>query len=344
MSTEAEQTPSAMEPDTGPSGSLQGWRRTARGVAPGAGIGIAVLVVTSLTVPDFATVTNLLNLLQQMAVVGVVAIGMTFVILTGGIDLSVGAVLELSGVLLAKMINSGMPVPLAMLIAIAAGAAVGLINGLGFRILGIAPFVMTLATLAIMEGLALTFANGTQITYTTNNGILNFLAAGGIGRLSGEFVVFAVLTLMAWFVLRMLPFGRYVYATGGNPETARLSGVRVGGVLVSVYVLAGACAALAGVMTTARLGVADPTAGSLTNLDAIAAVVIGGTALVGGVGSIWGTAIGSFVLAAISNVLTLKGVSPYASELIRGLIIIVAVLIGSWRILRARLMSRLGRA
>lgn len=323
---------------------VPGWRRTVRAVGPGLGIAILMFVVVSLTVPSFATTTNLLNLLQQMAVVGIVAVGMTFVILTGGIDLSVGAVLELSSVIFAKLLNSGVPVLPAILLAIGCGAVVGLVNGLGFRLLGIAPFVMTLATLAITEGFALTLANGTEITYNASGPILNFLAAGGIGRLSGEFVVFAVITVGAWFVLRMLPFGRYVYATGGSAETARLSGVRIDLVLVAVYIIAGACAALAGVMTTARLGVADPTAGSLTNLDAIAAVVIGGTALAGGTGSIWGTAVGAFVLAAISNVLVLKGISPYASEWIRGVIIIVAVLIGSWRTLQARLLSRLGRA
>ncbi|MGH3258465.1 MAG: ABC transporter permease [Streptosporangiaceae bacterium] len=308
---------------------------------PTAAVVVILLVVTSLTVPNFLTVTNFLNVLQQMSIIGVVSLGMTFVILTAGIDLSVGAVLELTSVLCALILAHHLPVIVAILAAVAAGGVVGIVNGLGYTVLKIQPFVMTLATLAITEGLALTFANGSEVSYTASSSLLDFLGIGGIGRLSGEFVVFLGLAILGWLTLRFLPFGRYVYAVGGSLETARLAGIRVKLVLAFVYVICGIGAGVAGVMVTASLGVGEPTAGSLTNLDAIAAVVIGGTSLMGGRGSVWGSVAGAFILALIADVLTLLGVSPYQTEVIRGCVIIAAVLVGSIPVLRGGWISRI---
>jgi ribose transport system permease protein len=317
------------------------WRQGALRYGPTIAVAVVLLIITSLTVPDFLTVTNFLNVLQQMAIIGVVSLGMTFVILTAGIDLSVGAVLELTSVLCALMLAHHVPAIAAALLAVATGGVVGIVNGLGYTVLKIQPFVMTLATLAITEGLALTFANGSEVSYTSHSGLIHFLGTGGIGRLSGEFVVFLGLAILGWLTLRFLPFGRYVYAVGGSPETARLAGIRVKLILAAVYVICGCGAAIAGVMVTSSLGVGEPTAGSLTNLDAIAAVVIGGTSLMGGRGSIWGSVIGAFILALIADVLTLLGVSPYQTEVIRGCVIIVAVLIGSVPVLRSGWASKL---
>jgi ribose transport system permease protein len=339
MQPPAAQAPVAEQNDT--AGPASAGRRSALG-AFGARYGVVsamlilLLIGTSLFVPYFLTVNNLLNILQQMAIVGVIGIGMTFVILTAGIDLSVGSILELVTVVFALLLKDGVTPWMAVLAGIAIGGAVGVVNGLGYTVFGIQPFVMTLASLAVAEGLALTLSNGSEVNFSASSPLLNFLGNGGIGQLSGEFVIFAALAIVGWLVLRYRPFGRFVYAVGGSRETSRLSGIRVKRVLASVYVISGCCAGLAGIMTAARLQVGTPTAGALMNLDAIAAVVIGGTSLMGGRGSMWGSVLGAFVLAVIANVITLLGVSPYQSEIVRGGVIVAAVLIGSAGLIRKK--------
>jgi ribose transport system permease protein len=290
---------------------------------------IVALVGLDLWVPAFLSGSNILTILQQVAILGVVTIGMVFVVLTAGIDLSVGSNLALTSVGFALMASHGVAPWLAVVFAILIGGVFGLINGVGIALLRLQPFVMTLATLATGSGVALTIANGSEVQYSRTDALVNFLGNGGIGLLSGEFVVFAGVVAVAWFITKFVPFGRRVYAVGGSEETARLSGVRVKRVVVAVYVIAGLCAGLAGVMTAAQLSAGEPTAGSTTNLQAIAAVVIGGVSLFGGRGGVIGGAIGAFVLAIIANVLILLGVSPYSSETVQGIVIIVAVLIAS---------------
>jgi ribose transport system permease protein len=315
-------------------------RSLVRTYGPVVGVVVVLIVLAAVFVPSFLGTQNLLNVLQQMSIIGVVSIGMTCVILTGGIDLSVGAVLELTTVVFASALKAGVPVPIAILLALVIGGVAGLLNGIGSTVFRIQPFVMTLATLAIAEGIALAFTNGSTVYFASSSPVVAFLGGGGIGPVSGEFVVFGVLVIVAWLVLRFVPFGRYIYAVGGSAETARLSGIRVKTVLCSTFVISGVCAAIGGIMTASRLGVGVPTAGGLTNLDAIAAVVIGGTSLMGGRGSIWGTVGGALVLAVISNVITLVGISPYQSEIIRGCVIVAAVLIGSVGVLRNRQRTR----
>lgn len=325
--------------DTSP-GPRAGSGRSAKSMLTSYGpvvTGLIILIAAAgIFVPYFLTGQNVLNILQQMAIIGVVSLGMTFVILTAGIDLSVGATLELVTVIFAACLQHGFSAWLSILIGLVVGAVVGLINGLGFTIFKIQPFVITLAMLAIAEGLALTLSGGGEVYFTSQSGVLTFLGGGGIGGLSGEFIVFAVLAVLGWVVLRFVPFGRFIYAVGGSAETARLSGIPVKRILTAAYIICGVMAALAGIMTACRLEVGVPTAGGLTNLDAIAAVVIGGTSLVGGRGSIWGTVIGAFILAIIGNVITLLGISPYQSEIIRGCVIIAAVLLGGANLLRSR--------
>jgi ribose transport system permease protein len=302
------------------------------------GVMIVGLLATGLLVPNFMTPDNLLNVIQQMAIVGVVTVGMTFVILTAGIDLSVGSVLALAGVTFAIAMTDGLHPILAIALAIVVGAIVGWANGAVSTYFKVQPFVMTLATLAIASGISLTIANGTGVYFTSDSPIVDFLGYGTLFGIPGQFVVFALVTILAWVALTYLPFGRYVYAVGGSVETARLAGLRVNRTLVTVYVLSGSCAALAGVMTAARLSVGQPNAGSMTNLDAIAAVVIGGVSLMGGRGSIWGAVGGAFVLAVIGNVLVLTGVPPYQAIIVRGVVILVAVLLSGLNVsdLRAR--------
>lgn len=309
----------------------------------GAGVLIIGLLLLDIFVPSFLTTSNILNVLQQVSIIGVISIGMVFVVLTAGIDLSVGSNLALTNVLFALMITHGLVPWLAALFAVAIGAAFGLINGIGVAVLRLQPFVMTLATLAIGAGLALTIANGSEIDFSRSDAVVNFLGNGGIGTFPGEFVVFAGVIALGWFVTKFVPFGRRVYAVGGSAETARLSGIRVKRVVVSVYVIVGMCAGLAGVMTASQLSAGEPTAGSLTNLQAIAAVVIGGVSLFGGKGAVIGGAIGAFVLAIIGNALILLGVSPYSAETVQGVVIIIAVLIAS-REAREWVLRKLRRA
>lgn len=293
-----------------------------------------VVAVTSLLSPEFFQFQNLINVGRQSAIIGVIAVGMTFVILTAGIDLSVGSTLALTAVSSAMMIQAGIPIPLAMLLTLLIGAMVGVANGIGVAMLGLQPFIMTLATLATIRGLALRIAEGNPIAFQTDSWIFNFFGIGEIGPVPGPLIIFIVVAAVGWFVLRYLPFGRYVYAIGGSKEAARLSGVRTKRVLIGVYVISGVCAAIAGLMTASRLSVGEPIAGNLAELDAIAAVVIGGTNLLGGIGGMGGTIIGAFLLGILSNVLNLIGVSPFDQQIVKGIVIIAAVLLMSTSIRR----------
>lgn len=313
---------------------------------------VALLILLSILVPNFLTVSNVPNLLQQMSIVGVVAVGMTFVILTGGIDLSVGSILAVSTVLFAQALANHLPSPVALLIALGSGLAFGILNGVGTAVFNIQPFIMTLATLAVGQGIALAISNGSSVIFATSDPLIDLLGNGSFGPIPAEFVVFAVIAVVGTVVLRFTPYGRFVYATGGSAVAARLSGIRVNRIVFSVYAISGLCSGLAGAMTAARLSTGEPTAGGTTNLDAIAAVVIGGTSLFGGIGGIPGTVVGSAVLAAVSNVLNLLGVSPYAALVVKGAIIAIAVLLvspdlrrwiqGGWQATRKRTAGRTG--
>lgn len=296
---------------------------------------VLVLVVTAVVSPMFFRINNLSNVALEASIVGVVAVGMTFVILSGGIDLSVGSVLAVTGVASAMLTQSGQPAIVAVLVGLLIGAALGLANGLGVTVLAIPPFVMTLAILVIGRGLALRISNGSPQAFTTDDPLWSFLGNGKIGPVPGPLVVFVTFALVAWVVLTYTPFGRQVYALGGNAEVARFSGVRVTRVRIGVYVISGITAAVAGAMTTAQLSVGAPTAGNLMELLAIAAVVIGGTSLLGGIGGIGGTVLGAFMLAILANLLNLLGVGPFDQQIARGAIIIIAVVVTSAS-LRAR--------
>jgi ribose transport system permease protein len=287
---------------------------------------IALLIFTALLTPEFFNLQNIINVARQASIVGVVAIGMTFVILTGGIDLSVGATVAVSGVSFALMINQGVAVPLALLIVMLVGIVIGIINGIGTTFFGIQPFIMTLATMAVGNGVALLLSNGAPQTFTTNSKIVDLLGNGGIGLIPGPVILFMLSALVAWMVLRYLSFGRFIYGVGGSLDAARLSGVRTTRILLMVYAISGLCAAVGGLINTSRLFVGHPTADSAIMLDSIAAVVIGGTSLMGGRGGVGGTVLGALLLAMVANLLNLWGVSPYNQQVAKGLIIVAAVL------------------
>jgi ribose transport system permease protein len=287
---------------------------------------IVILSLTAVLTPEFFNVTNITNVIRQASVVGVVAIGMTFVILTGGIDLSVGAILAVSGVSFAIMLNSGLTVPIAILVVILIGILIGLVNGIGTTFLGIQPFIMTLAIMAAGNGIALLLSNGAPQSFTVDSKIINLLGNGGIGPIPGPVIIFVVIALISWMSLRYLPFGRFVYGVGGSIDAARLSGVRTTRILLIVYAISGLCAAVAGIINASRLYVGHPTADSNIMLDSIAAVVIGGTSLMGGRGGVGGTILGALLLAMVANLLNLLGVSPFNQQIAKGAIIVAAVL------------------
>jgi ribose transport system permease protein len=285
-----------------------------------------MLAITAIWAPEFFGLQNLINVARQASITGIVAVGMTFVILTAGIDLSVGSALALCGIMFALLIKADAGIPIAILVALALGVLIGIINGFGVTFLAIQPFIMTLATMAIASGAALLISNGTPIAFDTNSGVVGLLGNGGVTGLPGPVIVFVVVACGGVFVLGYLPFGRFVYGIGGGLEAARLSGVRTARILIIVYAISGFCAAIAGIITTCRLFVGHPTAGGFIMLDSIAAVVIGGTSLMGGRGGVIGTVAGVVLLAMVANLLNLLGVSPFNQQVAKGAIIILAVL------------------
>ncbi len=302
---------------------------------------VVVVAAVMVFVPAFSQPVNLLNVARQSSIIGVVAIGMTFVILTGGIDLSVGSILALSGVTMAMLINSGVASSVAILVALLIGVAAGLINGIAVAVLKIQPFIVTLATMVSILGISLRVTNGGPQAFDNSDAIFNFLGSGDVLGLPGPFLVFLIVAVAGVVVLRYFSLGRYLYAIGGSFEAARLSGVPTRRTLITAYAISGLAAALAGVMTASRLGVGAPTAGGLANLDAITAVVIGGTSLMGGTGGAIGTVFGALLLAVLSNLMNLMGIGPFDQQIVKGVVIILAVLFAS-QATRKRMSDRRG--
>ncbi|OLP62694.1 ribose ABC transporter permease [Xaviernesmea oryzae] len=288
---------------------------------------VALVVLMAVIAPNFARVDNLLNIARSISVNAVLAAGLTFVILTGGIDLSVGSIVAVSGVVSVLSAMAGLPAPAAIAIGMAAGGLCGLINGVLIAYLGLAPFIVTLGTMTFLRGLSYTMTAGQPIVASD----LSFrdLGNGYFLGLPIPVIVMLLVFVGAWFLLERTLYGRHVYAVGGNPEAARLAGVRVNRIVTSVYVLAGICAGLAGVILAARLISAQPTAGTGYELDAIAAVVLGGTSLAGGRGRIVGTLIGAVILGVLSTGLILMNVPFFTQLLVKGVVIILAVAIDS---------------
>lgn len=286
---------------------------------------VALTVFMAVVAPNFASVDNLLNIARSISINAILAAGMTFVILTAGIDLSVGSIIAVSGVVSVMTAMAGVPAPIAIVVGVGVGALAGYINGALTAYLSLAAFIITLGTMTFLRGLAYTLTAGQPIVSNT----LSFRAIGN-GYIAGipiPVVVMAVVYAIAWFVLERTTFGRHIYAVGGNAEAARLAGINVKKVTLLVYVIAGACAGLAGVIFAARVVSAQPTAGTGYELDAIAAVVLGGTSLLGGRGRIFGTLIGSVILGVLSTGLILMNVPFFTQLLIKGIVIILAVAI-----------------
>lgn len=288
---------------------------------------LILFVALSFAHGNFLSTGNLLNVLRQVSINGILAIGMTFVILTGGIDLSIGSVLAVTGVVAGSLVTGGDPSNpvLALLAAIAVGALFGTVNGTLIARFSVPPFVVTLGMLSMARGATLLYSNGRPIPNLSP--AFRWLGQGFVLGIPVPVIVFALVFVLAWITLRFTVYGRWVYAVGGNVKSARTSGIPTRTVIFSVYALMGALAGLAGAILTARTTSALPQAGLGYELDAIAAVVIGGTSLTGGIGSVGYTLIGALIIGVISNGLDLMGVSSYYQQIIKGAIIVVAVLI-----------------
>lgn len=285
---------------------------------------LLICLVFALGSSEFLTTSNLLNVALQTSIIAIVAIGMTFTILTAGIDLSVGSVMALAGAIAAGLaVRQGISTYPAIGIALLLGMVIGAINGLMIIKGGMPPFVATLAMLAMARGLTLVYTDGRPIAGLDESFI--FLGTGQVMGIPVPVIIMAVIAIIAHIVTRYTRFGLHVYATGGNEEPTRLAGISTDRVKLSVYIISGFTAALGGILLTARLWSAQPNAAVGWELDAIAAPVLGGTSLFGGVGSIGGTLVGAFIIGVLSNGLNLMGVPSYYQQVIKGVVFILAV-------------------
>lgn len=291
---------------------------------------LIALIVVSLVIgalePVFFSPINILNVIRQISIIGIIAIGETMVILLGGIDLSVGAVVAFTGAVAAKvLVEMGWSIPLAMAAALVVGLGIGFANGFISRKGGMHPFIVTLGTLSIFRGMTLIIAGGRPISGLPDAFL--WLGGGEIGPIPVPVILFLGLVIAAGFMLRRTTFGRKIYAIGGNEEAARLSGIAVDRIYIIAFAIAGLLSGLGGIVLTSRLNSAELVAGQGYELDVIASVVIGGTSLFGGVGSVYGTLVGALLIGVISNGLNLLGVSSYWQLVVKGLVIIIAALI-----------------
>lgn len=289
-------------------------------------IGLVILcaIITFVT-PSFLTLSNITNVFTQVSVNAIIAVGMTFVILTGGIDLSVGSTLAISGALSASIIKSTGSIFLAIIVAGITGIVIGVINGLLIAKGKLQAFIATLATMTIFRGITLVITDGTPISKLPEA----FMKIGNakIGFIPVPVILMIAVAAIGIFALSQTRFGRYLYALGGNEESAKLSGINTDKIKLLTYTISGFAASIAGVIITSRIGSASPNAGTGFELDAIAAVVIGGTSLSGGEGKVSGTIIGALVIGVLNNGLNLMNVSPFYQSIVKGLVILLAVLL-----------------
>jgi ribose transport system permease protein len=289
-------------------------------------LGLVVLsTILWILSPHFLTVSNLLNIAQQTAINAIIAVGMTFVIITAGIDLSVGSIVALSGVVLGSALQNGVPLPLALLIALGVGTLCGVLNGMLITLGGLPPFISTLGMMSVARGAALMYTQGRPVSGYEEN--FRFLANGEILRIPTPIIIMLAVYLLAHLTLTRSKLGRYAYAIGGNEQAALLSGVNTRFYKSVIYGISGMLSGLAAIILTARLNSAQPIAGIMYELDAIAAAVIGGTSLMGGEGTIVGTLIGALIMGVLRNGLNLLGVSSFLQQIVIGSVIIVAVLL-----------------
>lgn len=288
---------------------------------------VVIFIIAAFLSEAFLTIDNILNVVRQVSIVAIIAAGMTFVILTAGIDLSVGSVLAIAGALSASVVVKTGSIVLAIVVALVTGAIFGLFNALFITKGNIPPFITTLATMVLARGCVLVYTNGSPIA--TKSDSYNFIGKGYILGIPFPVIILIITYVVCHIVLKYTKFGRSVYCMGGSREATRLSGINIDRVEIAVYTISGLLAGLTGLILTARLGSAQPTAGSGYELDAIASVILGGTSLAGGQGAIFTTVIGAMILGVLDNILVLMNVNPFASNIVKGIVILLAVLADS---------------
>lgn len=290
---------------------------------------VLLCIVMAVVAPYFTEVNNILNILKQSSITAVLAAGMTVVILTGGIDLSVGSTLALSGVVSVMLSNAGAPTAVSMLAGVAVGYVAGTINGYFTAVTKLPSFVVTLGSMTYLRGIAFVVSGGLPIILKDKH--FKFFGSGNIFGVPTPIYIMAAVYVVMYFILKYTMFGRHVYAIGGNEVAARLTGIKVERTLINVYSISGLMAGISGVIMAGRVISGQPNAGVSFELDAIAAVILGGTSFVGGVGRIQGTIIGVLIMAVLSNGLTLMNVDFYWQMIVKGAVIIIAVLLDKMR-------------
>ena len=292
---------------------------------------VLVIIVLGMIEPSFLRLSNFSNIFKQIATNAILAAGMSFVILTGGIDISVGSALALVGAVSVNLIAGGMNIVMVLMLSIAMGALIGLFNGIFIAYFRLQPMIVTLATMSICQGLTNIYTKGAPITLKTSlasGKIYKWIGSGTLfGGIPFSLVLVVVLYAMAYYVLNKTAYGRQVYAVGGNEEAARLSGINSTRAKMMAYVICGMTAALAGIIISARVSSAQPNAGEGYEMDAIAAVVIGGTSLRGGEGRVLYTIMGALIIGMLNNIMNLVGVESYYQTVVKGVVILVAVLL-----------------
>ncbi|CDX39223.1 D-ribose transporter subunit; membrane component of ABC superfamily [Mesorhizobium plurifarium] len=287
------------------------------------GLLLLMWIVLAVATPSFATALNITNLLRQGSLIAILAVGQTFVIITGGIDLSVGAVVGFTTVVVALLINAGWPIWAAVLATLLVGVAIGLFHGFGIVKMGLPPFIITLATMTSLRGIGLLMTNGNSISI--NSDPFQAFSRGSLFGIPYLFWMVILVAIPSYIFLHHTRWGRYLFSVGSNAEAARLSGVNVPRTIFMAYILSGLLAAFVGVLLASRIGIGNPTQGDTYELQAIASSVIGGTSLFGAIGSVHGPLIGSFILSTINNGANLLNVNTFWQRVITGLLIIVIV-------------------
>ena len=288
---------------------------------------IFIIIVIGLTIlkPSFITPSNLVNILKQASINGILAFGMMFVIISGGFDMSVGSTVAFSGILAAMLGQGNNPLILALIAALLAGLGVGLINGVGVAVGELPPFIMTLGTMTAVRGLALLASNGKPVIGMSEP--YKAIAAGSIAGIPMLAVFLIIVIIICSFVLAKTVYGRRVYACGGNLQAAKVAGINTTAIRISTFAIAGFLAGLCGFLMTSRVTIGQPTAAESYEMDAITACVVGGVSMTGGVGKPWGVVVGTLLITVIANGLDILGVSSHWQKIVKGLIIVLAVLI-----------------
>ncbi|QFI68756.1 ABC transporter permease [Sinorhizobium alkalisoli] len=318
-----------------PTGILRLLGRFSDQLVPGAFL-LVLVVGLSLLSPNFLSVGNFLDIARVGSIIGIMAVGMTLVILTGGIDLSVGSTFALAAVVTASFVPNSfsdaptsigvdLPVPLAIAAGLSVGAGIGFVNGFIIAKSRVEPFIVTLATMAFVRGLTYLYTGGFPTIFRPMPPAFEWVGQGYVFGIPTPTIFFALVVAVGLWITRRTTFGRSIYAIGGNEQASRLSGINVQAVKIRAYTLLGALAALSGIILSSRVAAAQPTAGLTYELDVIAGVIIGGTSLLGGRGSVMSTVLGVFILGVISNGLNVIGVETYYQYVVKGLLLIIAV-------------------